>query len=336
VAQRKPELSPTQKALAPTIYQAAMGVSAVNLPPDPIQEEPDYSSAKAAFEALRPARILFDNGAGSNPGAPVEAFERSFNHFPAKSTQARSWYLANDGVMVGGRNSEPGAEDFTWDRTVRRRTSFSGNTGPGGLWGASPDYHWTQSPAGHALSYVSRRLPSDTTVLGAGALQAWIRSSARNVDLQVTVSEVRPDGKETFVQNGWLKTGARRLDPAKSTLLEPVPTYRKADAAPLPKNRWAKVTVPLYYQGHVYRSGSRLRVTIAAPDGDQPVWAFGEAKPVSPARVLLAHSSGMPSRLVLPVVPGVEAPTGLPPCPSLRGEPCRSYEPFTNHEIPLG
>jgi hypothetical protein len=77
-------------------------------------------------------------------------------------------------------------------------------------------------------------------------------------------------------------------------------------------------------------------VTIAAPDGDQPVWAFGEAKPVSPARVLLAHSSEMPSRLVLPVVPGVEAPTGLPPCPSLRGEPCRSYQPFTNHEIPLG
>jgi predicted acyl esterase len=182
---------------------------------------------------------------------------------------------------------------------------------------------------------VSPRLDSDTTVLGAGALQAWIRSSARNVDLQVTVSEVRPDGKETFVQNGWLKTSARKLDPAKSTLLEPVPSYRESDAAPLPKGQWAKVTVPLYYQGHVYRSGSRLRVTIAAPDGDQPVWAFGEAQPTSPARVMLAHSQGMPSRLVLPVVPGPGAPTGLPPCPSLRGEPCRGYEPFTNHEIPL-
>jgi hypothetical protein len=38
----------------------------------------------------------------------------------------------------------------------------------------------------------------------------------------------------------------------------------------------------------------------------------------------------MPSRLILPVVPGVTVPTGLPPCPSLRGEPCRPFTPFTN------
>jgi hypothetical protein len=29
-------------------------------------------------------------------------------------------------------------------------------------------------------------------------------------------------------------------------------------------------------------------------------------------------------------VPGVSVPTGLPPCPGLRGEPCRSYKPFSN------
>jgi predicted acyl esterase len=179
-----------------------MGVPGVNLPPDPIQQEPNYSSAKAAFEALPPVRILFDNGAGGNPGAPEEGFERSFSRFPAGSTQARSWYLANNGVLKGSKNNPAGAESFTWDRTARPPTSFTGNTGPGGLWGASPNYNWTQSPGGHALSYVSRRLQSDTTVLGAGALQAWIRSSAPSVDLQVTVSEVRPDGKETFVQNG--------------------------------------------------------------------------------------------------------------------------------------
>ncbi len=335
VARQKPELSPTQQALAPTIYAAAMGVGGVNLPPDPIQQEPDYNSAKAAFQALPPVRILFDDGAGSSPGSPVEAFERSFSRFPAPSTRARSWYLASGGALKGGKGSTAGAEDFTWDRTARPRTSFSGNTGSGGLWGATPDYHWNQSPAGKALSYVSSRLHSDTTVLGAGALQAWIRSSAPSVDLQVTVSEVRPDGKETFVQNGWLRTSARKLDPAKSTPLEPVPSYRKSDSAPLPKGRWSKVTVPLYYQGHVYRADSRIRVTIAAPDGDQPVWAFGEAKPTSPARVVLAHSSEMPSRLLLPVVTGVSVPTGLPPCPGLRGEPCRSYLPFANHEVPL-
>jgi hypothetical protein len=38
----------------------------------------------------------------------------------------------------------------------------------------------------------------------------------------------------------------------------------------------------------------------------------------------------MPSRLVLPEVPGVAPSAQLPPCPGLRGEPCRDYVPFEN------
>jgi hypothetical protein len=30
------------------------------------------------------------------------------------------------------------------------------------------------------------------------------------------------------------------------------------------------------------------------------------------------------------VVPSVGIPTGLPPCPGLRGEPCRAYQPSAN------
>ena len=49
-------------------------------------------------------------------------------------------------------------------------------------------------------------------MVGAGALEAWIKSSAPSVDLQATVTEVRPDGKETFVQSGWLRASVRKLD----------------------------------------------------------------------------------------------------------------------------
>jgi hypothetical protein len=93
------------------------------------------------------------------------------------------------------------------------------------------------------------------------------------------------------------------------------------------------VRIPLYYEGHVYREDSRIRVTISAPDGDQPVWAFGETAPGSSPWVAVAHSHHHPSRLILPVVPSVGAPTGLPPCPSLRGQPCRDYAPFTNERF---
>jgi uncharacterized protein len=334
VGGQRPALTPGQRALAPAIYATAMGTPGVTLPSDPIQQRPDHASALAAFEALPPVRVLFDNGAGAAPGLPVPAFERAFARFPAAVTQARSWYLGKKGQLrhVAGQN---GAEQFTWDDGARAPTNFTGNTGggPGGLWAATPSYNWTQSPAGRALSYVSSPLSSDTAVLGGGAVELWVRSAARNVDLQATVSEVRPDGKETFVQSGWLRTSARKLDPTQSTVLEPVPTFRQEDVTTLPQGRWVKVTIPLYYQGHVYRESSRIRVTISAPDGDQPVWSFDETQPDGTPWVAVAHSHHRPSRLVLPVVPGVEAPTGLPPCPSLRGQPCRDYVPLTNERF---
>ena len=161
-------------------------------------------------------------------------------------------------------------------------------------------------------------------------MDLWVRSSAPNVDLQATISEVRPDGKETFVQGGWVRTNARALDAAKSTELEPVLSLREEDFAPMPADQFVPVTVPLYYEGHAYRAGSRIRVRISAPNGDQPIWSFSETEPAGTAEVEIGYGDGMPSRLVLPMVPAGDVPDQLPPCPGLRGEPCRDYVPFAN------
>lgn len=76
-------------------------------------------------------------------------------------------------------------------------------------------------------------------------------------------------------------------------------------------------------------------MTIAAPNGTQPIWDFEETEPAGKAQVAIAYgkagpAGAEPSDLLLPVVPGVNVPTGLPPCPGLRGEPCREYVPLTN------
>ena len=60
--------------------------------------------------------------------------------------------------------------------------------------------------------------------------------------------------------------------------------------SPLPRDRYVKVTIPLYYEGHAYRAGSRIRVTIAAPNGDQPIWSFGETQPNGHRDGAIAHS----------------------------------------------
>ncbi len=334
------------RAAAPVIYQQAMGLPStdvVTLPADPIQLQPTYALALAAFQKLPQVRVQFENGSGKGPlgtataGDPYAAFTADFSSLPVAGTTARTWYLGAGGTLTDAVPTTAGTNTFTADAHALPRTDFGTNTGGGGLWGNATQWswNWQQNPAGKAVSYVSAPLTTDTTVVGSGSVSLWVKSATPDVDVQATISEVRPDGKEVFVQNGYLRASERKLSTTStnmfkrpSTTLEPVPTFTAADASPMPAGQFVKVVVPLYYQGHAYRAGSRLRVTIAAPNGTQPIWAFDETVPMGATSV--AFSTTMPSSIVLPVVPGVTVPKALPPCGSLRNQPCRTYQPFTN------
>ncbi len=332
---------------APVIYQAAMGIpqdDPINLPPDPVQLQPTYDTALAAFEALDPVRVLFDNGAGSltpqnKPGDPYPGYEHSFATLPVPGTKATSWFLGDGSALHDKAPAKRSVDSYTSDPTVLPGNDFTGSTGTGGLWGNASQWSWDwkQRDAGTAVSYVSAPLTDDVTTVGAGAVQLWVKSSTRDVDFQATISEVRDD-HETFVQSGWMRGSERKLShdrhnimKQKPSLVEPIPTLRGKDVRPMPKGRYTKVTIPLYFQGHAYRAGSQIRVTISAPGGEQPIWSFAEARPRGKAaEVDVVSSRKHPSRLVLPVVPGLSIDSDAPPCPGLRNEPCRDYVPFEN------
>jgi predicted acyl esterase len=335
---------------APIIYQAALGLpkaDEVTLPPDPVQEQRTYATALSAFTALPEVRVLFDNGAGAlptgstTPGNPYPAFEQSFSAFPIPGTTARSWYLGPQGTLNEQPATAQGIDSYTSNASATPLTDYSTKTGPGGLWGDASqwEWNWTQPTAGSSVSYVSAPLSSDATAIGGGAVNLWVESSTPDVDLQATVSEVRPDGNETFVQNGWIRASERKLATTSTNMfeqtptpLQPIPTFLASDVQPMPSGEFVPVTIPLYFEGHVYRAGSRIRVTISAPNGTQPVWSFGQTRPEgTTANVSVTFAPGMPASLTLPIVPGVNAPTGLPPCPSLRNEPCRPYQAFVNN-----
>ncbi len=336
-------------AAAPVVYQEAMGLpktDIVTLPADPIQEQPTYESALSAFEALPEIRVLFDNGAGTSPtgsttaGDPYPGFERSFSEFPIPGTTAHFWYLGPEGTLNEQQPTAQGVDSYTSNANATPLTDYSANTGSGGLWGNASEWewNWAQPPTGSAVSYVSAPLTTDTTAIGGGAVHLWVESSTPDVDLQATVSEVRADGNETFVQNGWIRASERKLATNSNnmfkqtpTLLQPIPTFLASDVQPMPANQFVPVVIPLYFEGHVYRAGSRIRVTISAPNGTQPIWSFGQTQPAgTTAKESIAFSPSMPSSLILPIVPGVSAPTATPACPSLRNEPCRPYQAIVN------
>ena len=64
-----------------TVANMAFGATAP-LPPDPFANVTTYAQAKQLFESFPRVRILFENGGGSDPGAPAPRFEADYPSWP--------------------------------------------------------------------------------------------------------------------------------------------------------------------------------------------------------------------------------------------------------------
>ena len=322
VAREIPSIPPATRALASILLGRAFGTK-VALAPDRFTDQPDYASALRAYQAEPRLRVLFDVGAS---GAPLPAFATTGPSFPLPNTTPTTYYLGARGTLTATPpSSRNGSDSYTYDPAAFPATSTTHGKE------LSPKYTWKPVPAGKALGYVTDPLPQNTVLAGTGSVDLWLQSTKPDVDVEVTISEVRPDGQETYVQSGWLRASQRALDARASTALQPVPTHTRADAAPLPHGRATLVRVALYPFAHAFRAGSRIRIVVQPPGGNRPSWAFA-ALP-GPRGVTVARSAAQPSKVVLPVVSGIDVSTPLPACNTLRGQPCRAYQPSANHEV---
>jgi hypothetical protein len=318
VAKRIPSIPAASRLIASVALSRLFGKGAT-LAPDRFTDQPDYAAALRAYETDPKVRVLFDVGGN---GTPMASFTTTGPSFPLPNTTATTWYLGDDGTLTSAAPTANAADRFEYDPGAYPRTMKTLNDD------LTPKYQWKPVPNGKALGYVSEPLTTDTVLAGTGSVDLWVRASKPDVDLEVTISEVRPDGKETYVQSGWLRASQRALDPAASTDLLPVQTHAEADVRPLSTTRAELVRVPLYPFAHAFRAGSRIRIVVQPPGGNRPSWAFA-ALP-GPRTVTVARSAAQPSKVVLPVVPGIVVSTPLPACGTLRGQPCRTYDPLDN------
>jgi hypothetical protein len=81
-----------------------------------------------------------------------------------------------------------------------------------------------------------------------------------------------------------------------------------------------QMEVGIFPFAHIFRAGSSVRLTIAAPGGNRILWKFDSLPGTSTNTI--GTSADHPSKMVLSVVEGAAATTPLPPC-TLRGQPCR-------------
>ena len=99
-----------------------MGIAGVTLPPDPIQQQPTYDGALAAFEKLPPIRVLFDNGAGgATPASRTRASSSPSRASRSRARTARPGTSRPSGALAARRRSQRGADAFTLERRTRGR-----------------------------------------------------------------------------------------------------------------------------------------------------------------------------------------------------------------------
>lgn len=173
-----------------------------------------------------------------------------------------------------------------------------------------------------ALSYTTNTLSNDMVLAGPASVDLWITSTSDDVDLQATISEVRPDGQEMYVQRGWLRTSHRRMDEQASTVFQPIHTHRRADFAPLTPNEATYIRFEVFPFAHAFRANSKLRLTIETPTGTTGLWAFA-FNPI-PSTVTVLHDAMRPSRLVVGQLVGEKAGAPLPACVDVASQPCRT------------
>ena len=325
------ELQPVDEQirfLAPLLFREIYG-AAVTLPEERFAGVyDDFQQALADYEAEPPIRLLMESGGkpGTPRGAPVAGFELAFDSWPPPETEPRRFYLHEDGSLRDFTPSESDSASSFANDDAKGQETYRVN---GAFEKALSDIEWLPATPDRQVVFTTEPFTEDVVMAGHASADLWIQSNAPDADLEVMLSELRPDEQERYITSGWLRASRRALSP-ESTPLKPVQTHLESDVAPLPAGEWTPLRIEIYPFAYAFRPGSRLAVAIATPGGNKGRWKFDILQLGEGIRHAIAHSADHPSSLLLPVIPGVAIPTPLPACPSLRAEPCRAWVPEYN------
>ncbi len=252
-----------------------------------------------------------------NTGTEGNSFLLTANRFPLPNTQMtrfdlRSRGRANtrfgDGLLVARRghgddegNDDEGRPDqFTYDPRDPVPTK-----------GGNMCCNATVLPAGahdqseielrnDVLVYTSSPLDHDLAVIGPVTVKLWARTSAHDTDFTAKLVDVHLDGFAHNVLDRIVRARYRHGSKFAPSLINPGQAY--------------EYTIDLGNAGTIFRRGHRIRLEISS--SNFPHYSRNlntgrsneEDDRVEVARQTILHDEEHPSRLILPVVPGVNAP----------------------------
>ena len=230
-----------------------------------------------------PYRLHFNDTGRMTPAPDADGGQVAYDYTPGTGTQARGGHAIADEI--------PSETQASWSETP---------------------------PEGTFAMFESDALETDKLMAGSGSVDLLVSSTAPDTDFQVTLTEIRPDGQEVFVQQGWLRASHRAEDPELTNALRPFHTHLATDALPLVPGTAEELSIEIFPFAHAFRAGSKIRLYIEAPHVKPDLWGFA-LLPVPAVNTIDVSGSSV----ALPLLDGDTAQAGYPPC-TLRNQPCRT------------
>ncbi len=203
----------------------------------------------ADYEAQDPVEILLelDQDAQANTSFTLPSFEAAGD--------GHRWYLG-ESTLEDAPADEADATTFTYDPPAIGEVERG--------WMMPGQDEW-RPPLQDRATFTSPPLAADTVMAGSGSVDLWVAANQDDVDLEVTLTEIRPDDTEMLVQSGWLRASHRTLDEDASTDLRPRHTHEAGDREPVPDGELTPVRIELFPFAHAFREGSQVRITVDGP-----------------------------------------------------------------------
>ena len=266
------------------LAQALFGVSNVDDRARPLHRRAVVRSGAGELrERAEGARPVRQRRASQPLGGPQQGFERSFNQWPVEGLQPAIWYFQDGGRL------DPAPADGRWRGLVHLR--------PVAL-------------TAHQLPQLRRRCVAGQAAVGlaaaAGRQRRRLRDRPAHRDVgDGRLGQCRPVvevDRQRYRPAGDAQRGAagRQGDLRPDRLAarqSPQARRRGVDRSCGRCRRTMRPTSPISRRdssswrasrcsrsAHVFRAGSRIRISVEAPGGDRPEWKFDAALPADGAR----------------------------------------------------
>ncbi len=242
---------------------------------------------------------------------------RDEDEWPLARTRTQSWYLQADGGLTPNRPGD-GTDGTAFEFDPQNPVpTIGGNISSGndillqGAWdqrGGPHVWNWLQpvplSARNDVVVFRSEPLAADMEVTGELAVELWVSSTAPDTDFTAKLIDQYPPGPDfpggfdLNIGDGILRARFRE-SLASEKLLTP--------------GEICRLTIRLYPTSNVFRRGHRIRLDISSsnfprfdvnPNTGEPLNRHRRSQT---AVNTIYHDANHPSRILLPVIPGLQA-----------------------------